>query len=102
MYKGLAVANTTFAAEGEADSLSDPSDIKYLGDNCVGVNLHHNASFSQDSDVVSSASITEAAWWKGDLADATKGRKAHLVVNVKVWHLDEGPEGSDDKLQRGE
>lgn len=47
----LAVANAAVAAEGEADSLSDSSDIKYLGDNCVGVNLHHDASYSQHSDI---------------------------------------------------
>ena len=59
MYKGLAVAYTTVAAEGEADSLSDPSDVKYLGDDCVGVNLHRNACFSQHSHVVSSARTAE-------------------------------------------
>lgn len=58
MYKGLAVADTAFAAECEADSLSDPSDIKHLGDDCVGVNLHENATCCQHPKMGSSASTT--------------------------------------------
>lgn len=55
MYNGLAVTDAAFAAEGEADSLSDSSDVKYLGDNCVGVNLQHDASCSQHPELISSA-----------------------------------------------
>ena len=59
MYNKLAVGNAAFAAEGEADSLSDPSDIKHFGDDCVGVNLHHDAGYSQHPNMVSSPSTTE-------------------------------------------
>lgn len=41
--RGLAVADATIAAESKAESLANPSDIEHLGDDGVGVNLHHHA-----------------------------------------------------------
>lgn len=81
VHSRLAVADTTFAAECQADSLSDPSDIKNLGDDCVGVNLHQNAPCSQHPKLVSSASTTRPAGKRVIV------QQSHLVIDVKVRHV---------------